>query len=115
MVLGQNSHIAWGFTSAETDVQDLFLEKLVGPEGTSYQTPGGSRRFEVRTKIIRVRGKPDIKLTVRNTRHGPVISDLSPGIKSLASQGHVLALATPALREDDESVLASYKLNHATS
>jgi penicillin amidase len=113
MVLGRNSHIAWGFTSAETDVQDLYLEKLDATRHGWYSTPEGARRFAERTEIIRVRDQPDVMLAVRSTRHGPVISDLSPGVKSLAPKGHVLALATPALREDDDSALASYKLNHA--
>ena len=113
MVLGQNSHIAWGFTSAETDVQDLYVEKLDTSERSRYRTPEGNRRFVERTEIIRVRDRPDVRFTVRSTRHGPVISDLSPGLKSLAPKGHVLALATPALREDDDSALASYKLSHA--
>ena len=31
VVLGQNDHIAWGFTSTGSDVQDLFVE-TVDPE-----------------------------------------------------------------------------------
>ena len=115
MVLGQNSHIAWGITSAETDVQDLYVEKLDDTGRGWYRTPDGARPFVERTEIIRVRDRPDIRLKVRSTRHGPVISDLSPSLKSLVPEGHVLALATPALREDDDSALASYKLNHATN
>ena len=115
MVLGQNSHIAWGFTSAETDVQDVYVEKLEATGPNWYLTPEGARPFMERTEIIQVRDRPDISLTVRNTRHGPVISDLSRDLESLAPEGHVLALATPALREDDDSALASYRLNHATN
>ena len=33
-------------------------------------------RFSVRQERIKVRGQPDEVLTVRYTRHGPVISDL---------------------------------------
>ena len=113
MVLGQNNHIAWGFTSAETDVQDLYVEKLEASAPGWYRTPEGARPFEERRETIRVRDRPDVMLTVRSTRHGPVVSDLSPDLKSLAPKGHVLALATPALREDDNSALASYSLNHA--
>jgi len=113
MVLGQNSHIAWGFTSAETDVQDLFVEKLDTADPASYRTPEGARPFEARTETIRVRDHADVKLTVRGTRHGPVISDILPYLKSVALEGHVLALATPALSEDDDTALASYKLIHA--
>jgi penicillin amidase len=115
MVLGQNSHIAWGFTSAETDVQDLFVEKLDAIGGSRYRTPEGARPLVQRTEIIRVRDRPDVRLRVRSTRHGPVISDLWRHLKLLMPEGHVMALATPALRKDDDSALASYKLNHATN
>ena len=28
VVLGQNEHIAWGFTNTGPDVQDLYLERI---------------------------------------------------------------------------------------
>jgi penicillin amidase len=113
MVLGQNTHIAWGFTSAETDVQDLFVERMVPSQQNIYETPQGPQALDERTETIRVRDRPDVKILVRTSRHGPVISDLSPGLKSLVAADQILALATPALREDDSSAAASYKLNHA--
>lgn len=113
MILGRNSHIAWGFTSAETDVQDLFIEQVDAATPTSYRTPEGFRPFEERTEIIHVRDRPDVRQRVRLTRHGPVISDLLPKLKDLVPEGDVLAVEMPALRDDDDSALASYKLNHA--
>ena len=74
LVLGHNGHIAWTFTTTGADVQDVFIETPAG-DG-QYQTPDGPRPFTVREERIRVRGQPDQMLTVRETRHGPVISDL---------------------------------------
>ena len=74
LVIGHNSRIAWTFTTNGADVQDIFLET---PAGTGYQTPDGPRPFvTTREERIGVRGQPDQILTVRETRHGPVISDL---------------------------------------
>jgi penicillin amidase len=115
MVLGQNNHIGWGFTSAETDVQDLFVERLDITDQNRYLIPEGTKAFVTRTETIKVRDRPDLKLKVRTTRHGPVISDNFPGLRSLVPKGHILALSTPALREDDGSALASYRLNQATN
>lgn len=113
MILGQNQHIAWGFTSAETDVQDLFVEKLDTGNPGWYRAPEGARPFDTHREVIKVRNQPDVAVTVRRTRHGPVISDLSPDLASLVPDGHVLSLATPALRADDESAQASFLLNRA--
>ena len=74
IVLGHNSQIAWTFTTTGADVQDVFIETPAG-EG-HYQTPDGPRPFIVREERIKIRGEPDRMLMVRETRHGPVISDL---------------------------------------
>ena len=113
MLLGHNQKIAWGITSAESDVQDLFIEKLEPSDPTWYRTPEGARPFITQTETIRVRGQGDVTLRIRRTRHGPVLSDMSPELKALAPAGNVIALATPALREDDRGSEALYKLNHA--
>ena len=91
VVVGRNRRVAWGFTNTGTDVQDLYLEKLL-PDGR-YATPAGPREFTVVRETIRVKGQADEDLTVRISRHGPVVSR--------ESGGHVLALAWTALQEDD--------------
>ncbi len=90
LVLGHNGRIAWSFTTASADTQDLFRETVL-PDGR-YATPDGPRAFGTRVERIAVRGRPDEQLTVRTTRHGPVISDLDP-----TPGGPVLALSSEAL------------------
>ncbi len=105
LVMGHNGHIAWTFTTTGADTQDVFVETLL-PDG-SYATPYGPRPFMTRYERIRVRGQPDEVLRVRETRHGPVLSDLdNPG-------GPVLAVAMANLQPGDAApgLLA---LNHAT-
>jgi len=106
MVLGHNGHIAWTFTSNGADVQDLFIET---PEGDGYQTEAGPRRFVTRTEVIAVRGQPDVIMKVRETRHGPVISDLSP------NAGPMLALAMANLAPGDGAAVGLLALNRATN
>src|SRR5262249_28880126 len=83
IVMGRSPHIAWAFTTTFADTQDV-VETPAG-EGM-YATPDGPRPFVTREERIRVRGRPDVLLQVRETRHGPVISDISPeeGGKRLA-------------------------------
>lgn len=74
LIIGRNAHVAWTFTSTEIDTQDLFVETPL--PGGMYATPAGPQPFMVRQERIHVRGGADEVLTVRSTRHGPVISDL---------------------------------------
>ncbi|MHA1537220.1 MAG: penicillin acylase family protein, partial [Alphaproteobacteria bacterium] len=78
MVFGHNGRIAWGFTNTHGDVQDFFIERFVPGENSYYQTPEGPRAFETREETIHVAGAESERLTVRTTRHGPVISDVAP-------------------------------------
>ncbi len=110
-VLGHNGRIAWGMSSAENDQLDLFVERPLEGDPTRYRTPDGPRRFQVRREIIVVRGAPDVKMTVRQTRHGPVLSDIGGGLGKEA--GDVLALAAVFLRPDDTTPQALYRVNRA--
>ncbi|WP_250265751.1 penicillin acylase family protein, partial [Rhodovastum atsumiense] len=107
VVIGQNDRIAWSFTTTGADTQDLFIETPAGPE--SYLTPEGPRPYEVREEHIQVRGGPDEVLSVRETRHGPVISDL------VGPTGAVLALAAANLAPGDTAAAGLLALNRARS
>lgn len=108
-VIGHNDKIAWGFTSAEADTVDLFIEKKDGE--TAYHTPDGSRPFTVHEEVIKVKDAPDVPLTVRETRHGPVISDLIAS--DLAAPGEVVAFASTALGDADTGVQTLMRMNLA--
>lgn len=110
-VLGHNGRVAWGFTTTHSDTQDLFIEKIDPADPGRYITPDGPRPFAVRGETIRIAGQPDETLTVRETRHGPVLT--APDSAGVAPEGHVLALAFTGLAADDRSAEALYRLNHA--
>ncbi len=114
-ILGHNGSIAWGLTTTDSDTQDLFVERIDPDNPNRYLTPDGSRAFDVRVERIRVRGGDDVTLVVRSTRHGPVISDVDKKAGSIAEPGHVVALAAAALREDDTTAEAVWRLNRARS
>lgn len=111
VVLGRNARIAWGFTSSQADVEDLFVETEVPGDPTSYLTPEGSQKFETREERIRVKGEEDAIVIVRSTRHGPVISDALKDGERL--DGAILALSAPYLMEPDRSAAAVQGLNRA--
>jgi penicillin amidase len=77
VIVGHNQRIAWGFTNVGPTVTDAFIENF-NSQG-SYQTPQGWQQPEHRTEVIHVKGKPDVTVDVRITRHGPIITDTLPG------------------------------------
>jgi penicillin G amidase len=113
VILGHNAHIAWGFTTTTGDVEDLFIEKIDPKDPTHYLTPTGTAAFGTREETIAVRGGTPVKFTVRETRHGPVISDLGGKYAATAAAGTVLALQTAWLMPDDRSPEALRGINFA--
>ena len=100
IVVGRNERIAWGLTTTGADVQDLYLERLDAP-------------FTQREELIKVKGAADERLTVRISRHGPVLSDVSRTALEAAPRGYALALAWTALADDDLTLQAGVKISRA--
>jgi penicillin amidase len=118
VVLGQNARVAWGFTNTAPDVQDLYLERINPDDPAQYQTPEGWARFETRQETIRVKGQPDVTMTVRRTRHGPVISDAGIADDLLAGRGrsgYAIAMRWTALDADTDQVGVTLRMNRAAS
>jgi penicillin amidase len=113
VIIGHNGHLAWSLTTTHSDTQDLFLEKLDPADPSRYATPYGDAAFETRTETIHVRGGDDVQITVRSSRHGPIMSDL-PRFQWV-DKGYALALSWPGLRVDDRTPTAIHRLNSAAT
>jgi penicillin amidase len=73
VIIGHNNHIAWGFTNLNPDVTDFYLERIVGD---TYLRDGDWKQLTSREESIRIAGGATVKITVRSTVHGPVMSDV---------------------------------------
>jgi penicillin G amidase len=113
ILLGQNDHIAWGFTTADTDTQDLFVETIDPNNPAQYLTPDGAQPFDAHDEIIHVKNAPDVVLKVRATRHGPVLSDIDEKLAGLAGAGKAMALAFTGLGDRDTTTEALMRVNRA--
>ena len=113
VAIGQNDSIAWGFTTANTDTQDLFIETIDLSDPSKYLAPDGPKRFDSHEETIHVKGAPDVELAVRSTRHGPVLSDVSERVRGAAPAGKVVALAFTGLSEHDTTAEAFMRLDAA--
>ena len=120
VVVGHNARIAWGVTNLAADVTDLYLERVVG---ASVEVDGKYEPVTTRRETIAVRGGEDVTITVRSTRHGPIVSDVlantaDAGRQALdgADQGagtYEVALAWTALTPG-RTAQAVFALNTAT-
>jgi len=111
VVIGHNERIAWGFTTTTADVEDLFVEQVDPADPGRYLTPQGSAPFQSRHETVVVKGAAPVEITIRETRHGPVLSDaLPPGA---ADRGFVLALAATFTIPGDRSAEALWEINRA--
>jgi penicillin amidase len=75
IIVGHNASIAWGVTNGGPDVQDLYIEKLNPENPNQYEVNGEWVDMTLVQETIDVAGGDPLPLTVRYTRHGPIISD----------------------------------------
>jgi len=113
VLLGENDHMAWGFTTTGSDVQDLFVETVDPADASHYLTPSGSEAIGEREEIIHVKNAPDVTLKIRTTRHGPVLSDISEEMAALAGPGKMIALAFTGLGAEDRTSEALMLIDRA--
>ena len=83
IILGQNDHLAWSFTSLMADDTDFFRERI-HPESPSLyladatDTTSVWQAFTERREVIRIKGGREQMHVVRSTQNGPVINDIYP-------------------------------------
>ncbi|MFC1821944.1 penicillin acylase family protein [Thermodesulfobacteriota bacterium] len=80
-VLGFNRHIAWSTVNGRGDELDYFIEKINPDNPNQYLTEEGWRDFKIVVETLKIKtrsGLKEVKLPVRISRHGPIISDVMP-------------------------------------
>ena len=74
VAIGRNRFIAWGETNGTEDVEDLYREHL-DPSGGFAEYRGAQEPLTRLTEIVHVKGAQPLRVVVRSTRHGPLVSD----------------------------------------
>ncbi|NCY01171.1 MAG: penicillin acylase family protein, partial [Burkholderiaceae bacterium] len=116
VVLGRTTKIAWGFTNTGPDVQDLYLEKIDPNNPNQYIGPDGPLSFLVREEIIQIKDKPPLRFVVKQSQHGPIISDShARAQKIIDSKRFALALRWTALDTENQTLLGGIMMNRADS
>ncbi len=102
VVIGHNADLAWGLTNLGADVTDFFLERV--EDGRALR---GDQTvpLTVRNEVIKVNGGDDVSIQVRQSAHGPIISDVidvdavarAPLADGITGRQYEVALAWTAL------------------
>lgn len=82
MLIGYNDHLAWGATALGSDNADLFQEQFKAGSTTEYRWKDGWETMTERSELIKVKNASTIAMTVKSTRHGPVVNEFLTGLRS---------------------------------
>jgi len=75
VIIGHNDRIAWAVTNVGPDVMDLYIEKVNPDNPNQYEVNGQWVDMTVRIETLKVGGGDPVTITIRSTRHGPIITD----------------------------------------
>jgi penicillin amidase len=73
VMIGHNGTMAWGLTIFYIDQEDLYVYETNPDDPELYRYQGGWERFRTVEERVAVKGHPDQTLTLKFTRHGPVV------------------------------------------
>ncbi|MGB0429818.1 MAG: penicillin acylase family protein, partial [Bacteroidia bacterium] len=74
-LIGHTQNHAWGLTMFQNDDMDFYQEKI---EGAHYYFEGEKKELTKRVEQIYVKGNVEpVELTVYETHHGPIVSDVN--------------------------------------
>jgi penicillin G amidase len=127
IVIGHNQYIAWGFTNAISDIEDLYIEKFNPQNPYQYEYMDKWEDAQIVREEIKVKGaKAPFIEEVRITRHGPLLTSIphpsqgdpagkngKPGTSSEPVE-LMLALRWTGLEKHD-ILSTAHKLNRATN
>ncbi len=77
VIVGSNGSVAWGFTNSGIDTTDVVVVETYAD--LQYRSPAGWRDLGEREEVIKVKGEPDHRFTVRTTEWGPIIGPADEG------------------------------------
>ncbi|HZI79260.1 MAG TPA: penicillin acylase family protein, partial [Vicinamibacterales bacterium] len=116
LVVGSNTHIAWGFTNAQADTGDLVLLELDPMDPNRYWTPWGWQTFEHYIEKIEVMGGSPVTLEVRWTIWGPVLgTDHKGRLRAYAWTAHSAERLSASVSRLEEARTLEEALDAANS
>ena len=81
IVIGHNRSYGWGLTNVMADDIDFFVERIDPEDSLRYEYKGAYRKFKEYREVIRVKHADSIDVVVKESLHGPIISDIHSALK----------------------------------
>lgn len=102
IVAGRNDKIAWGVTNVMADDADFYVESIDSVDTTKYLYNGRWESMTLSREEIPVRGQSQpVSLTIRATRHGPVVTDIHTLLQK-GSSPYTASMRWTGLEADDQ-------------
>jgi penicillin amidase len=79
IIVGSNTHVAWGFTNSYGDWLDWVRIDYADPDRTTYRTTGDPMPIRDTRERIAIAGQGDTWIIVRETEWGPIIHEEPDG------------------------------------
>ncbi|PBJ06597.1 Acyl-homoserine lactone acylase QuiP precursor [Flavobacterium sp. ACN6] len=108
-LLAHNRDYAYGLTMFENDDIDFYQEKNKDGDASQYQTPTGFSKYEIRKKVIKIKDSSDVVLTVKSSRHGPIMNDFMERLE----KKNPIAMLWTYTNQPIQILDAVYGLSHA--
>lgn len=106
--IGHNDHGAWGLTVFETDGEDLYVYRTNPANHSQYQYRGAWESMRALRESILVKGESPATVTLKYTRHGPVVYEDT--VRHLA-----YAVRAAWLEPGGAPYMASLRMDQATT
>ncbi|URC13263.1 penicillin acylase family protein [Flavobacterium sp. B183] len=108
-LLAHNRNYAYGLTMFENDDIDFYQEKNKEGDSNQYQTPTGFAAYTSIKKTIKVKDTSDVVLTVKSSRHGPIMNDVLDRL----GKKNPIAMSWVYTQQPIQILDAVYGLSHA--
>jgi penicillin amidase len=106
---GRTMLYAWAATPMQADIMDLYVLNDTSADGEQYLYNNEPMNYTIRTEVIEVRYSNPVVVNVRDSVHGPVISDSWESFTSLSERpnpipGMRLALNWTGFQVNDTTI-----------
>jgi len=112
IVAGRNDSIAWGMTNLMADDADFYVERLDSVIGANYWFDEAWQPLIFHTENVVVRGDSAVPVIIRETRNGPIVTDIQTSLQRGAPSFVASMRWTGA--EVDDQIGAFHQINRAT-
>lgn len=115
IVIGSNDRIAWGLTNAMIDETDFYVVTTDSINPNMYNYEKKLIPIKSRDEVIYIGKDDSLEFTIRETHHGPIISDLHPSLLTKVNiQNKLVAMRWCGFEISQESY-AFYLINKANN